>query len=247
MIIEICVDNLASVEVCAEAGADRVELCAGLAEGGTTPSLGLQKAARRIFPGRIMTMIRPRGGDFCYSRGEQEIMLDDIQAARDAGADGVVFGCLNVDGTIDQSLTATLCEATAGLDVTFHRAFDVSCDLARSLETLIDLGIPRVLTSGGRPEMDDLALERIAELVRQARGRITILPGGGIRAERVPEIAERTGASECHFPARESRSSPMVFRRPDIPMGSLHLPGEYEKMVASAAEILLAKGSRSGS
>ncbi len=240
MIIEICVDCVASVEACAEAGADRIELCAGLVEGGTTPSIGFLKTARHLFPGRIMMMIRPRGGDFLYSAGEAEVMRADILAARDGGADGVVFGCLTPEGRIDEALTASLLETARGMDVTFHRAFDVSRDLPESLETLIRLGIPRVLTSGGHPSVPE-GLEVLAGLVRQAAGRITILPGGGIRPEMVPSIAAATGVTECHLSARHSLESPMAFRRPDIPMGATSVPGEYERKVASAALIQQAR------
>ena len=241
MIIEICVDCTASVEACAEAGADRIELCAGLVEGGTTPSIGFLKTARRLFPGRIMMMIRPRGGDFLYSAEEAEVMRADILAARDGGADGVVFGCLTPEGRIDEALTASLLETARGMNVTFHRAFDVSRDLPESLETLIRLGIPRVLTSGGRPSVPE-GLEVLAGLVGQAAGRITILPGGGIRAEMVLSIAAATGVTECHLSARHSLESPMTFRRrPDIPMGASAVPGEYERKIASAALIQQAR------
>lgn len=240
MIIEICVDCIASVEACAEAGADRIELCAALVEGGTTPTAGFLKAARRAFSGRIMMMIRPRGGDFVYSAEEAEIMREDIRQARDGGADGVVFGCLLPDGSVDKALTASLLECSRGMDVTFHRAFDVSQDLPRSLEELVALGIPRVLTSGGRPSVSE-GLETIAGLVRQAAGRISILPGGGVRPELIPGIVAATGVTACHLSARQSVESPMVFRRPDIPMGAASVPGEYERKVASTALIRQAK------
>jgi copper homeostasis protein len=240
MIIEICVDCLASVDACAEAGADRIELCAGLVEGGTSPSAGFLKAARRIFPGRIMMMIRPRGGDFLYTLGEVEVMREDIRTARNGGADGVVFGCLTADGAIDTALTAQLVTEANGMDVTFHRAFDVSRDLSESVETLISLGIPRVLTSGGRPSVPD-GLDVIAGLVRQAADRLTILPGGGIRAEDVRRIAAATGVTECHLSARHVLESLMQFRRPDIPMGAASAPGEYERKIASAELIRMAR------
>jgi copper homeostasis protein len=242
MTIEICVDCLASVEACTEAGADRIELCSGLVEGGTTPSLGFLRASRRIFPGKIMMMIRPRGGDFLYSRGEVEIMLEDIRSARAEGADGVVFGCLRADGAIDESLTSELMTASESMDQTFHRAFDVSRDLTESLDTLIRLEMPRVLTSGGRPSIDDQALAKIATLVKHAAGHIAILPGGGITADSVARTAAVTEVTECHLSARESIASSMNFRREDIPMGAPVVPGEYERKVASAALIRRARG-----
>ena len=151
-VIEICVDRLDSVQHCAQAGIDRIELCAALSEGGLSPSLGFLRAARQIFPGKIMMMIRPRAGDFCYAPAEQAMMIDEIAVAREHGADGVVFGCLEPDGRIDQTFTRSLVQAASGLDITFHRAFDVSHDLSSSLESLIELGIPRVLSSGGEAE-----------------------------------------------------------------------------------------------
>lgn len=239
MVVEICVDNLASVEACANGGADRIELCAGLVEGGTTPSIGFLHAARQAFPRKIMAMLRPRGGDFVYSDGEFELMLAEIDFLRRHGADGIVFGMLMPDGTVDAERSRILVERADGLDITFHRAFDACRDPAESLETLIELGIPRVLTSGGAPDVD-LGRETIAALVKQAAGRIAILPGGGVKAATVGEILAATGAGEIHLSARVREDSPMLHRRPDIPMGAKSVPGEYERAVASLEEVRLA-------
>jgi copper homeostasis protein len=238
--LEICVDTLESVAVCAAAGADRIELCAGLVEGGTTPSLGFLRAARKVFPGQIMAMLRPRAGDFHYSAGEFALLLDELDLFRREGADGVVFGILEPDGRIDVPRSAQLVARAAGLDLTFHRAFDVTPDLGASLETLIALGVPRVLTSGGRPDVFQGA-ETLAALQRQAAGRITILPGGGVKPERVTELVRATGVTEIHLSARVSEPSPMRYRRPDIPMGASTVPGEYERKVASANLIRAAR------
>lgn len=240
MTIEICVDNLASVEACARAGAERIELCSGLVEGGTTPSIGFLDAARKVFPGKIMAMLRPRGGDFVYSEGEFELMLGEIEFLRRQGADGIVFGILNPDGTVDEARSRTVVERAAGLDVTFHRAFDVSRDLPEALETLIALGIPRVLTSGGAPSVGE-GQEMIAALVKQAAGRISILPGGGIKAVDMEKIVRHTGVSEAHLGARAAEESPMLHRRPDIPMGARAVPDEYVRMVASEADVRQAR------
>jgi copper homeostasis protein len=231
--LEVCVDCLASVEACAAAGVPRIELCAGLVEGGTTPSLGFLKQARAVFPGRIMMMIRPRAGDFVVSPGELQIMRDDIQAARDHGADGVVFGCLLPDGEIDRATTESLVAAAAGMDITFHRAFDVSRDLSCSLETLIELGIPRVLTSGGMPSVET-GFDNLLALHRQAAGRITLLAGGGLKLEHIPRLRAH-GLREFHLSGRSSYDSPMQHRRPDIPMGASEIPGEYVRRVADSA------------
>lgn len=245
MKLEICVDSIASVRVCAAAGADRIELCAGLVEGGTSPSSGLLRAARRVFSGKIMAMVRPRAGDFLYSDDEFALMLDEIDGYRRDGADGIVFGILTADGAIDAVRSAVIVEQARGLDLTFHRAFDVSRDLTESLETLIALGVPRVLTSGGRPEVMS-GLATVANLVNRAAERIIILPGGGVRPEGVAEIIRRTGVTEVHLSARSAEASPMKYRRPEIPMGAATVPGEYERKVASAAIILAAREALGG-
>lgn len=232
-LLEVCVDCMASVEACAAAGVNRIELCAGLVEGGTTPSLGFLKQARAVFPRRLMMMIRPRAGDFVVSPTELNIMRDDIRAARDHGAEGVVFGCLLPDGEIDRGTTESLASWAAGMDITFHRAFDVSRDLTRSLETLIELGIPRVLTSGGMPSVE-AGFDNLISLHRQAAGRITLLAGGGLKMEHIPRLRAH-GLREFHLSGRSSFESPMQHRRPDIPMGASEIPGEYVRRVADAA------------
>lgn len=240
MTLEICVDTLASIHACARAGADRIELCAGLVEGGTTPSLGLLRAARRSFPGKIMVMLRPRAGDFVYSDAEIELMLDEIDCLRNHGADGIVCGLLRPDGTIDTDRLGWIVAQAAGLDFTFHRAFDVSRNLPESLEALIGLGVPRVLSSGGEANVR-LGLEALSGLAKQAAGRIRILPGGGVTAEGIPEIVRRTGVAEVHLSARVAGPSPMRYRRPDIAMGSASVPGEYERKTASEPIIRAAR------
>jgi copper homeostasis protein len=245
MKLEICVDTIASVRACAAAGADRIELCAGLVEGGTTPSSGFLRAARQAFAGKIMAMVRPRAGDFLYSDDEFALMLDEIDGFRYAGADGIVFGILTADGAIDAARSAVIVERAGGMDVTFHRAFDVSRDLTESLETLIALGIPRVLTSGGCRDVM-AGLSPLANLVNLAAERIRILPGGGVRPELIPEIVRRTGVTEVHLSARCAEESPMRYRRPDIPMGATTVPGEYERKVASIELIRAARAALAG-
>lgn len=242
MKVEICVDSLASVAACAEAGADRIELCAGLVEGGTTPSLGFLRQARTRFAGEIAMMIRPRGGDFLYDDAELAAMADDIRAARDHGADAVVFGCLDVEGLIDPRACERLLAACDGLPAVFHRAFDVSRDPEASLETLAGLGFTRVLTSGGEPDVIR-GLSRIAALVAQAGDRITILAGGGVTPANAAELVARTGVREIHLSARSAGESPMRHRRPDIPMGAAAVPGEYERKTADPAIIRAARAA----
>ena len=242
VLLELCVDSLASVQACARAGADRIELCAGLVEGGTTPSYGFVRAARRMFPGKLMAMLRPRAGDFVYSADEFDLMLDEIDGLRHQGADGIVCGMLTPAGAIDHARLPILLARAAGLDFTFHRAFDVSRDLAESLELLIALGVPRVLTSGGHPDVQR-GLAALTDLARQAAGRIRLLPGGGVTPELIPEILRRTGVSEVHLSARVALPSPMQYRRPDIPMGAATVPAEYERKTASEAIIRAARAA----
>lgn len=237
-LIEVCVDRLDSVQVCAEAGVDRIELCAALSEGGLTPSIGFLRSARAIFRGKIMMMIRPRAGDFLYSDEETELMLCDIRHAIDHGADGVVFGCLLPTGEIDEAKTSRLLHAASDRDVTFHRAFDVTRDLSRSLEKLIALGIPRVLTSGGQADVWK-GIYRLRDLIQQSAARITILPGGGVSAPRIRELFETTRATEFHLSARHSIDSKMIFQRYDIPMGASQITPEFVHKVTDPQQLQL--------
>ena len=227
MILEVCLDSLASVQAAADAGAHRIELCSALTEGGLTPSLGMLKQARIAFPGEIVMMIRPRRGDFLYSAAEMAAMEADIELARTHGADAIVFGCLDAAGLVDESACLRLLDACGPLPAVFHRAFDVSADLPASLETLVRLGFRRILTSGGRPSAPEGA-ETIADLIRQAAGRIEILPGGGITAGNAAELVGKTGTNQIHLTGRGFVDSAMRFRRPEIPMGAVSVPGEYE-------------------
>jgi len=242
MILEICVDSLDSVLACTEAGADRIELCASLTEGGLTPSAGMLVQARAHFPGEIAMMIRPRGGDFAYRPEELAAMCADIELARDLGADAVVFGCLAPDGSLDLVAIETLLDACDGFPAVFHRAFDVCTDLPVALETLAEFGFERILTSGGAASVME-ALDPIALLVEMAGDRLDILPGGGIKPEHVAEVIRRTGANQVHLSARSLQESLMTFRRPEIPMGALTVPGEYERRIADAALIAAARAA----
>lgn len=236
-LIEVCVDCLDSVEACAKAAVDRIELCSSLSEGGLTPSIGFLIAARKMFHGEIMMMIRPRAGDFLYSNQEIKSMLCDIEHGKQHGADGFVFGCLQASGEIDATLTARLRDAATPHLVTFHRAFDVTPDLFRSLDALMTLEIPRVLTSGGECDVWR-GSERLRELVARAQGRIVILPGGGVTALRAKELLDYTGAKEIHLSARHTVPSRMQFQRDDIPMGATQITPESDHKIADVAQLL---------
>ena len=243
-VLEVCCAS-ADFAVAAEAaGADRVELCDNLVEGGTTPSAGAIAASVERLSIPVMVMVRPRGGDFLYSDLEMDVMLRDIAFARGAGARGVVFGALDADGTVDQERVARLVDAARPLSVTFHRAFDLSRDLDESLEALLDLGVDRVLTSAGRRAVaDDLStLERLA---RTAAGRLTILAGGGIRPHNVSAVLAVPGVREVHIGASRRMPSPMRHRVRGVPMGRAYEPDEYEREEADVGLISeVARGVR---
>lgn len=210
MLLEICVDSLDSALAAQAGGADRIELCSALSEGGLTPSLGLLETVREHLVIPIQVMIRPRGGDFCYSDLEFRAMRRDIELAKAAGADGVVFGLLQPDGRVDIERTRALLEAARPMSITFHRAFDLTSDPFIALETLIGLGVDRLLTSGQAATAYE-GLDLIARLVTRADQRIKIMPGGGVEAH-VGEIIEASGVSEVHCSAR----SPVPSRHPGV-------------------------------
>lgn len=216
---EICANSVASCLAAQEGGADRVELCAGIPEGGTTPSAGMIHSARKAITIGLNVIIRPRGGDFLYSEEEIEEMIYDIKVAKDLGADGLVFGCLLPDGSIDKDNMARLMEAAGDTPVTFHRAFDHSADPLKALEDIIELGCARILTSGCRPTATE-GVELLSRLVEQAGDRIIIMPGCGVNEKNIAETARLSGAREFHFSAREPVESGMIFRNPQVAMGS---------------------------
>jgi len=226
MILEACVDSTRSAMIAVNAGADRVELCANLVEGGTTPSAGSIEAAVDRVGADVMAMIRPRGGDFVYSEGELEIMERDIEVAKRIGATGVVFGCLTPTGDVDQTATERLIKVAWPMSVTFHRAFDLSREPFEALECLVEMGATRILTSGQQPTAPE-ALPLLADLVQAAGDRIIVMPGVGIDASNIAQIVEATGADEFHVYTEHTRASPMEFRNEGIPMGRSYEPDEY--------------------
>jgi len=239
---EICLDSIAGVIAAREAGAQRVELCASLIEGGITPSIGMIRRARAVGGIGLHVIIRPRGGDFLYAEEEIAAMEADIDAAKEAGADGIVLGMLRPDGTVDRALTERLVARARPAAVTFHRAFDMTPDPFAALETLIDLGIERVLTSGQEESVLEGA-DTIAALVEAAGDRIIVMPGGGITSRNVARIVAMTGVREVHFAALAPVASGMTFRRADVFMGGTLRPPEYERpdtTVAGVAAVIAA-------
>jgi copper homeostasis protein len=236
VLVEACVDSIESALAAAEGGAQRLELCANLVEGGTTPSAGTLAECRRRLGIPIFVLVRPRGGDFLYSAPEFAVMLEDIRHAKESGAAGVVTGILRSNGTIDEDRTSQLIAAARPLHATFHRAFDVCRDLAEALDVLIALGVERVLTSGQAPTAPQ-GIATIARLVRQAAGRIVILPGGGITPENAVALVRATGVSEVHLTGAVVRESAMAFRAPQVEIGSAAPRSEYAWNVTDAARI----------
>ena len=186
-----------------EGGADRIELCTDLAHGGTTPELQLLRTCKSQLTIPVFALARPRPGDFVYTDAEHDTLLHQIQRAKNAGAHGIVTGELNDARQIAEGRLSALLEAALPLPVTFHRAFDECLDLGAALEVLIRLGVNRVLTSGGARTAAD-GVERLERLVTQAKGRIEILPGGGISPDNVKDLVQRTGAREVHFSVEDA-------------------------------------------
>lgn len=208
MKVEICVDNLESVITANQFPIDRIELCSALAVGGLTPNLGFIQQAQQISTIPLALMIRPRAGDFLYSEDEIQIMLNDIATAKQLGIQAVVFGALSANGEIDLATTELLVKASQGMEITFHRAFDLCKDPFAALEQLIDLGCHRILTSGQATTAFD-GIPVIQQLVKQANGRIQIMAGCGINADNIKQIIEQTQVPEIHFSAKGQRKSLM--------------------------------------
>lgn len=232
--LEVCCGDIDSVAAAAAGGADRVELCSALGEGGVTPSLGfIRRALEAADAMRVHVLIRPRGGDFLYDKREVDCMVDDIVAAREAGAHGVVIGALTPDGDVDMEACRRMMEAAAGMSVTFHRAFDLCRDETAALEDIIALGCDRLLTSG-RAQSALEGVDTLARLAEQGKGRIIILAGAGVNPSNAAEILERSGCSEIHASARSTVSSGMRYRHQGVSMGT---PGsdEYSRKVSDPA------------
>jgi len=234
--LEICVDSVESAVNAQIAGADRVELCDNLTEGGTTPSYGTILSARQNINIGLHVIIRPRGGDFLYSGTEYDIMRRDIEVCGECGVDAVVLGILQADGSIDVDRTAMLVEYAGPMQVTFHRAFDMSSDPVRGLENIIATGATRVLTSGLKNNAIDGA-SLIRQLVIQGGERIIVMPGGGITEHNVEELVKATHAREIHLTARNEKESGMTYRQQGISMGGEDGIPEFTRKVADPERI----------
>jgi copper homeostasis protein len=212
-IIEIATTDFESTKAAITGGADRIELCTALSEGGLTPSLGLIQQCRNRFAVALFPIIRPRGGDFLYTKEEFEIIKQDALLCKEKGCDGVVVGFLNQDGTVNKEWTATSVDLVYPLEVTFHRAFDRCRDPFEGLEAIIEAGCQRLLTSGQQPTAPE-GIDLIRQLVTKAKDRIVIMPGSGVRAENIKTLAEKTGAVEFHSSLKAKAASQMDYLHP---------------------------------
>jgi copper homeostasis protein len=211
--IEIASSDFLTTCSAVRGGADRIELCANLAEGGTTPSYGTIMQCREAFDVMLYPIIRPRGGDFLYTEEEFEIMLHDVKLCKQLGCDGIVVGMLLSDGNIDVKRTAAIVDISYPMGVTFHRAFDRCKDPGVALEALISMGCERLLTSGQQPAAPE-GVKLISALNKQSAGRIIIMPGSGVRKENIKMLAQETGCTEFHSSLRGKIKTEMDFIHP---------------------------------
>ncbi len=237
---EICANSVESCLAAQEGGADRVELCAGIPEGGTTPSYGEIKLARKLLTKtKLHVIIRPRGGDFLYTPLELERMEEDIRICRELGVDGVVFGCLTEEGEIDREANRRLVDLARPMSVTFHRAFDRTADPMKALKDIISLGCNRILTSGQQPKAID-GINLLAQLEKKLKEYplppIQLLAGSGVNEENIRQIFDATGIHEYHFSARVNVVSKMKHYNHEVYMGAKGAD-ESNSLVTSAEKV----------
>lgn len=229
--LEVIAFTIESCTTIEKAGAHRIELCDNPGEGGTTPSYGFIKKAREKVSIDLFPIIRPRGGDFLYNDDEFEMMQKDIQLCKELHCDGVVIGLLNGDGSVDKKRTQELVELAYPMEVTFHRAFDRVKEAQQALEDVIDAGCTRVLTSGLHPTVHE-GKEVLQQLVQQAQGRIIIMPGSGLRASNIAEIAKVSGAAEFHTSARVEQESNMQWNNEAMKENLSHMVADPQEIEA---------------
>ena len=233
--LEVCVDSAESAEAAAKGGADRVELCANLVIGGTTPPEALFEKIRSLTDIRVNVLIRPRYGDFLYTEYEFDMISRSVARFREMGANGVVIGCLLPDGSLDMERMKRLVELAGPMDVTLHRAFDMCRDAYEALDQAAALGIRTILTSGQK-ENSWAGRELIAGLVNDSGGWVDIMAGGGVDAGKIRELIPATGAGSYHMSGKVVLDSGMVYRREEVSMGVPGM-GEYEIFRTSEAKI----------
>ena len=236
IIIEVCANSVESALAAQQGGAQRVELCSNLIEGGTTPGFASIEIARKLLSIKLNVLIRPRGGDFLYNDLEFNIMKRDIEVCKNLGIDGVVIGILDEDGNIDKDRTSELIQVARPMSVTFHRAFDMANEPFVALSALIELGVDRLLTSGQRDKVTD-NLSLIDKLVKKAGNRLSVMPAGGISSSNIKDIAMATNAREYHMTGKKDIPSRMKYKNPKVSMGDDHDIPEYAISVTDSEEI----------
>jgi copper homeostasis protein len=234
-VVEVCAFSLESCIAAEKGGAKRVELCASLYEGGTTPSAGLIQLAKQRTSLEIHVMIRPRGGDFCYSEDEISVMQNDIRMAKSLGCDGIVLGILQKDGKVNISQTEAMVDLAKPMQTTFHRAIDMTPDYLEALENIIETGCVRILTSGQKNTAME-GIDAIKNLVKQANGRIEIMAGSGVNADNAQTLIH-IGVDALHLTGKSVRDSEMVYRKAGIAMGGLSEVPEYEIVYSDIEKI----------
>ena len=240
MILEVCIDSVESAIAAQEGGAARVELCADLEHGGTTPIVNVIRAVRERVSIPLHVMIRPRPGDFCYTDQEFGTMERDIEEAKRLKVDGVVFGLLTERGEVDVIRTRRFLELARPLSVTFHRAFDETGDLLRAIDDVKVIGVDRVLTSGGKGDILRNA-ELLAELVRRSDGRPIIMAGGGVNFENVSELVKRSEVKEVHTLSAVLKDGPLISRSSNRSSSSRNVvdPAKVRRMVRLLGDLSL--------
>ena len=235
VVVEVCCFSIESCVSAELGGAKRIELCASLYEGGTTPSAGLIKLAKQKISIEIHAMIRPRGGDFCYTEDEILVMQEDIRMAKALGCEGVVLGILQNDGKVNIAQTKAMVDLAKPMPVTFHRAIDMTPDYEEALESIIQTGCDRILTSGQKNTAFEGILA-IENLVKKASGRIQIMAGSGVNADNTQALIH-TGVDALHLTGKATRDSEMIYRKAGIAMGGLSEIPEYEIVYSDVEKI----------
>jgi copper homeostasis protein len=242
ILLEICCGGIDDAIQAELGGADRVELCSALFLGGLTPSFGTIQQVKERLKIPVMVMVRPRAGGFCYSEAEMSSMERDAEAAVEQGADGIVFAILQANGKVDVARSKRLLRRIGDRQSVFHRAFDVTPDPFRALEQLIDLGVRRVLTSGQKDSAPEGA-DMIAVLVKRAKGRIEVLPGGGIQPYHVKSFLAQTGCDQVHMTAWQTLTDSSIYAHPEVTFGGALYPREDRYQVTDAKLVKKVKHS----
>ncbi len=238
-ILECCVDSVESALEAQKGGANRIELCSALVIGGLSPSVALFEKVRELIDIKIHVLLRPRFGDFCYTDYEHEIIKEEVRKFRELGADGVVIGTLKSDGYLNMDQMKELVEEAGTMSITLHRAFDMCKDPLKALESVKELGIHTILTSGQKNSCIH-GTDLLSELVKEAGNDVDILIGGGVDASVIEELYNKTGATSYHMSGKITLDSEMEYRKEDVNMGVSSM-SEYEIWRTSSERVAAAK------